>query len=172
MVLTVGLADGQGSTPLRQGHKSGRMTTATLSRRPHNNPHQVGWDVYFGDARIGHIGERAGVPMDVDQWGWTLGFHPGAAVDAHKRGTAGSFEAARSAFEQAWKELEPTLTDENYEAWRDDRDATAWKYRMWDEHCRMPAQTRDGRSRCFCGAEITSASVSDHVRTTHRGIGT
>lgn len=147
------------------------MTTATLSRRPHNNPHQVGWDVYFGDVRIGHIGTRAGVPTDAYQWEWTIGFYPGTDVGVGSHGTGSSFEACRSDFEKAWLQLKPMLTEDNYEAWRYQRDATAWKYRMWGEKILLPTQTQDDRSRCFCGTEITNRSIPDHVRTAHRGIG-
>ena len=28
------------------------------------------WHVYFGDVHVGTIARRAGVPVDVDQWGW------------------------------------------------------------------------------------------------------
>jgi hypothetical protein len=38
-----------------------------LSRRRAANPHQVTWHVYSGDVHVGAIGERAGVPIDVDQ---------------------------------------------------------------------------------------------------------
>ncbi|WP_256565531.1 MULTISPECIES: hypothetical protein [unclassified Bradyrhizobium] len=38
------------------------MTVPALSRKPSDNPHQEGWNVYYGDVRIGHIGTRAGVP--------------------------------------------------------------------------------------------------------------
>lgn len=33
----------------------------------------------------------------------------------------------------------------------------------------MPTQNDDGRSRCFCGAEIATAGVPDHVREAHMG---
>jgi hypothetical protein len=32
---------------------------------------------------------------------------------------------------------------------------------------RMPTQTVDDRSRCFCGIEITAKSTSDHIRASH-----
>jgi hypothetical protein len=48
-----------------------------LTRRRSDNPHRETWHVYFGDIRIGFIGERAGVPVDVDQWEWSCGFYPG-----------------------------------------------------------------------------------------------
>jgi hypothetical protein len=142
-----------------------------LTRRRGNNRHQETWYIYYGDVRVGTISTRAGVPTSADQWGWSLGFYPGTEPGTHRSGTGGTFEDARATFERAWKEIETTLTEENYERWRYDRDATAWKYRMWDSHCRMPTQNRNGRSRCFCGAEITIAGVASHVRTAHRGIG-
>jgi len=50
--------------------------------------------------QVGTIGIRAGVPADVDQWGWTCGFYPQRRVD----GTAANFEIARSEFEAAWRD--------------------------------------------------------------------
>jgi hypothetical protein len=47
-----------------------------LTRRRSDNPHQVTWHVYYGDVHVGTIGERAGVPVDVDRWGWSCGFYP------------------------------------------------------------------------------------------------
>jgi hypothetical protein len=32
------------------------------------------WHVYYGDVHVGTIAIRAGVPVDVDQWGWDCGF--------------------------------------------------------------------------------------------------
>jgi hypothetical protein len=38
---------------------------------------------------------------------------------------------------------------------------------MWDVGCRLPTQTADGRSRCFCGAEIDVTDTSGHIYTAH-----
>ncbi|UEM08585.1 hypothetical protein J4G43_027895 [Bradyrhizobium barranii subsp. barranii] len=143
------------------------MTEPILTRKPHDNPHQEGWDVYYGDVRIGNISTRAGVPKDVDQWGWRLGFYPGTDVGAGSNGTGESFEECRADFERAWLKLKPTITDADYERWRTERDDTAWKYRMWSEKRLLPTQTRDDRSRCFCGVILTNASIPGHVRTAH-----
>jgi hypothetical protein len=142
-----------------------------LTRRRDSNPHQKGWDVYFGDVRIGHIGTRAGVPVDVDQWRWSLGFYPGTDVGQGEHGTGATFEECRSAFEQAWHRLKPQIAEADYERWRYQRDFTAWKDRMWDEKLLLPTQTTENRSRCFCGEKITNADIPNHVRTKHRGIG-
>jgi hypothetical protein len=37
-----------------------------LTRRRSDNPHQTTWHVYYDDIRVGRIGERAGVPVDVE----------------------------------------------------------------------------------------------------------
>ncbi|MGR4927249.1 hypothetical protein ACIPUD_10630 [Bradyrhizobium sp. CAR08] len=148
------------------------MTEPALTRKPHQDPQRPGWDVYFGDVHIGHIGERAGVPKDIDQqWDWSLSFYPGAGAGQDKGGIGVSFEECRMAFERAWQNLKPKITEADYERWRDQRDGTAWKKRMWSEKLLLPTQTRAGRSRCFCGTEITTTSIPDHVRTAHRGIG-
>ncbi|OMH99555.1 hypothetical protein BSN85_36495 [Bradyrhizobium brasilense] len=72
-----------------------------LTRRPSADPHREGWDVFYGDVKVGWIGQRAGVPADADQWGWTCGFYPGCDPE-QTSGPAASFEDARAAFEIAW----------------------------------------------------------------------
>ena len=42
-----------------------------LTRRREKDRHQESWRIYFGDVQVGWIGERAGVPKGVDQWGWS-----------------------------------------------------------------------------------------------------
>ncbi|UPT95419.1 hypothetical protein J4G48_0040400 [Bradyrhizobium barranii subsp. apii] len=142
-----------------------------LTRRRHNDPQRQGWDVYYGDVRVGHIGERAGVPKIVDQWGWTCGFYPGCDPGEQQHGIGATFEDARAGFDAAWKRMLPKKTEAHFEMWRYQRDADAWKRRMWDEKCRMPSQREDGQSNCFCGEPITNRSVPEHIRKAHRGIG-
>jgi fructosamine-3-kinase len=40
-----------------------------LTHRRSDNDHSENWSVYYSDVRVGWIGQRAGVPIDVDQWG-------------------------------------------------------------------------------------------------------
>jgi hypothetical protein len=47
-----------------------------LTRRRSRDAHQEVWHVFYSDVRVGSIGQRAGVAVDVDQWGWTCGFYP------------------------------------------------------------------------------------------------
>ncbi|WP_038950361.1 hypothetical protein [Bradyrhizobium genomosp. III] len=140
------------------------MTTLTRRSDNHN-----GWHVYFGDVRIGQIGKRSGVPTHADQWGWILGFYPGTT--ARLTGSAVSFEQARKQFESAWSRLAPTLSEDQFQIWRRDRDFHAWKYRMWERGCLLPTQKQDGRARCFCGEAITNADIPSHIQAAHRGIG-
>jgi hypothetical protein len=139
-----------------------------LSRRREPEGHHEVWHVYYGDVRVGTIGIRAGVPVDVDQWGWSCGFYPGVEPDGYQNGTARTFKAARAAFRKAWRQLLPTLTEADFQCWRDQRDFTSWKYRMHDCGCRMPTQNPDGRSRCFCGEVIVIAGVDRHIYAAHR----
>jgi hypothetical protein len=88
-----------------------------------NNPHQVTWHVYFGDVRVGAIGERAGVPVNREQWQWSCGFYPGLHPGKHLDGTAATFEEARVGFELAWRE--PNIPDGAFEEWRHDRESRA-----------------------------------------------
>jgi hypothetical protein len=50
-----------------------------LTRR-RSTERQDCWHVYYGDVHVGTIAIRAGVPVDVDQWGWNCGFYPTETV--------------------------------------------------------------------------------------------
>jgi hypothetical protein len=80
-----------------------------LTRRRSDNPHHAVWHVYFGDVRVGTIGERAGVPVDVDQWQWSCGFYPGLHPGQHRHGTVATFAEARAGFEADWRSLLPEI---------------------------------------------------------------
>jgi len=54
------------------------------------------WHVYYADVHIGTIALRSGAPVDVDQWGWILGFYPGTEVGKYRDGTAQTFNLARA----------------------------------------------------------------------------
>jgi hypothetical protein len=62
-------------------------------------------------------------------------------------------------------------TEAQYELWRQARDFHAWKDRMHDERLPLPTQTQNDLARCFCGTEISSASIPKHIQTAYRGIG-
>jgi hypothetical protein len=143
-----------------------------LTRHPDKDPHlKDGWFVYYGDVRVGHIGRRAGVPTHAAQWGWTCGFNPGCDPGQATHGTGDSFEDARDGFEKAWTKLVATRTEAHFELWRQNRDWHAWKDQMMEKGLPLPTQRADGRSRCFCGTEITSTSMAKHVQSLHRGLG-
>jgi hypothetical protein len=44
---------------------------------------------------------------------------------------------------------------------------TAWKYAMHDAGFKLPTQSADSRSRCFCGAAIDTVGMAQHVNTAH-----
>jgi hypothetical protein len=123
--------------------------------------------ILYGDVRIGTITERAGVPHDVDQWGWNCGFYPVTHRREHAEGTAASFNQARDAFEAAWKKYLPKCTSDDLEEYRRQRARTAWNYAMHDTGMRMPTSLPSGRSRSFCGAAIDIAGTERHVYEAH-----
>jgi hypothetical protein len=84
-----------------------------------------------------------------------------------EEGTASEFLKARADFEAAWTRLSPRITEADLTEYRRERAWMAWKEKMWRCGCKLPAQEADGGSRCFCGLDITNASMSDHVRLVH-----
>ena len=113
----------------------------TLTRRLEPDRHQETWHIYYGDVPVGTIGQRAGVPHNVDQWEWRIGFYPVSHRPGERQplgGTARTFEQARAAFEEAWQAYLPRCTDADFAENRRQRAATAWKYRMHDLGLPMP----------------------------------
>ncbi|MGA2057949.1 MAG: hypothetical protein ABSG88_21915 [Bradyrhizobium sp.] len=127
-----------------------------LTRRRGDNPHQVTWHVYYGDVHVGTIGERAGVPFDVDQWQWSCGFYPGLHPGQHCYGTAASFGEARAGLEADWKGLLPEIPEGAFEEWRHQRDWTERKYAMWSRGEKLPSQIPSSMMRCPCGDRFDS----------------
>jgi len=89
-----------------------------LTRRRAKDTHQECWHIFYGDLHVGTITERAGVPHDVDQWGWRCGFYPLTHRHEHAEGTAASFNQARDAFDAAWKAYLPKCTPSDFEEYR------------------------------------------------------
>jgi hypothetical protein len=58
------------------------------------------------------------------------GFYPGTEPGEGSGGTGATFEDARTGFEAAWRAFLPTRTEADFQAWRDQRDWTAWKYAL------------------------------------------
>jgi hypothetical protein len=68
--------------------------------------------------------------------------YPGSRPGECTTGTAASFEAARSAFLAAWRVFLSNRTEADFQAWRDQRDWTAEKYRRFDRGELMPHDRR------------------------------
>jgi hypothetical protein len=117
--------------------------------------------VYYGDVHVGTIAIRAGIPFDEDPWGWTVGFYPGAEGHQDSDGTAATFDQARADFEVAWNDLLPTLTEADFDRWREARDWTARKYVMWDGE-KFPSQKPSSLMRCPCG-EVFDSHLLEHT---------
>jgi hypothetical protein len=78
--------------------------------------------------RVGVIAERSGNPRDTDPWRWSCGFYPCSDPRYHRDGTAANFQAARAAFESAWRDCLPLRTGADFEDWGHHQAATAEKY--------------------------------------------
>jgi hypothetical protein len=142
-----------------------------LTRRRSADSDRETWFIHFGDVRVGTISQRTGVPADADPWNWSVGISAASHRGLHASGTAKSFDAARATFEAAWQWLLPKLTEADFTEWRRQRTWDAWKQAMWDAGLKLPTQVADGRSTCFCGAEIGIADVEQHVLMAHMEAG-
>jgi hypothetical protein len=108
------------------------------------NDRPITWHIHYAGVRVGVIVERSGAPPSSDQWQWCCGFYPGSDPGDDRHGTAATFEAARAAFETAWRDYLPLRTDADFEEWRDQESWTAEKYRRFDHGQRMPPDWRPG----------------------------
>ena len=113
------------------------MPALTRRRYPER---QDCWHVYYGDVHVGTIAIRAGVPVDVDQWGWACGFYPGSHPRECTGGSAPTFEEARAEFEVAWRMFLANRTE--VDSWHDQEAWTAEKYRRFDRGERMSPDWR------------------------------
>jgi hypothetical protein len=126
------------------------------------------WHVYYDDVHIGTIAIQPGVPVDVDQWGWDIGFYPGTKPRQERGGTAATFDQARADFEAAWRALLPTLTEGDFDRWREARDRTAEKYAIWERRELLSSQKSNTMMRCPCGETFDSHDpASSYVHRAH-----
>lgn len=140
-----------------------------LTRRRLNSEHHESWGIFDGDVQVGRISEINGTEGRM-LWQWSCGFYPGCDKPTQQSaGNKDTFEEAKAAFQQAWEKLQPQITPAMRTEWLEHHAFTSWKYAMRDAGCRMPTENTDGRSRCFCGTEITTAGVSEHIRGSHMG---
>jgi hypothetical protein len=114
------------------------------------------WHIYYDDVHVGTIAVRPGVPVDVDQWGWSCSFYPRTQPRQDSAGTAETFEQAKVDFETAWRELLPTLTEADFDRWREARDWTARKCAMWERGEVLPSRKLNTMMRCPCGETFDS----------------
>jgi hypothetical protein len=140
--------------------------TALTRRRDPDTPQET-WLIYYGDVQVGVIAERVGNPTSTARWQWSCGFYPGSHPSEQARGTAGTFDQARGAFELAWRFFWAKHGGADFEEYRRDRAFHAWKQAMSDAGLKLPTQVADGRAVCFCGVTIGIDDMTQHVYTAH-----
>jgi hypothetical protein len=59
-------------------------------------------------------------------------------------------------FEGAWRRLQSAVTEADFQAWRDQRDWTAWKYAVWERGEKLPSQYPSSLMTCPCGETFDS----------------
>ena len=128
----------------------------SLTRRRSDNPHHETWHVYYGDVHVGSIGKRAGVPVGVDQWQWSCGFHPGLYPGQHRYGTAATFAEARFGFEADWNALLPKIPDGAFDEYQHDRDYRAEIRAIHVRGEKLPSEIPSSLMRCICGVTFDS----------------
>jgi hypothetical protein len=139
---------------------------ALTRRRDPDSSHEA-WRIFYDDIHVGTIGMRSGNPPGADPWSWRCGFYPGSEPGEVATGTAESFEAARAAFEAAWRAFLARRNEADFDEYRRHRASDAWKRAMWDAGCKLPTQVASGNARCFCGAVIDIAGTPAHVYAAH-----
>jgi hypothetical protein len=149
---------------LRSAHESARFQRPDPPQRSRQSrllAHLL-WRCSCGDHRKGHDHQRA------NRMAMERRFLSRIECWRRQRRQRSHYDEAKAQFTVAWLKFAHSRKPEDFAAWRDHRDATAWKYRMRDLGLPLPTQSDTGRARCFCGAEITIASVTAHIQTAHR----
>lgn len=134
-----------------------------LTRRRSTNPHQVTWRVYYGDVPVGTIGERAGVPVDVDQWQWTCGFYPGLEPGQHRHGIARTFAEARAGYEADWNHLLPQIPEGAFDEWRRDYECRAELKAKRERGERLDSEIPSSVMLCACGIRFDSHVLGENL---------
>jgi hypothetical protein len=121
-----------------------RMETPIPTRRRDPDAREETWRIFYGDVRVGVIAMRSGNPTTSEPWEWRCGFYPGSNPGECTYGMAATFDEARADFEAAWRVFLSKRTEADFQAWRDERDATAQKYAAWarGKSCRRSSLTR------------------------------
>jgi hypothetical protein len=120
------------------------------------NDRPVTWHVNYAGVCVGMLIERSGVANTAEPWEWHCGFYPGSNPGDQRYGRAATFEAARAAFEAAWREYLPLRSEADFQAWRDQEAWTERKYAMWERGEWMPSQTASSLMTCPCGETFDS----------------
>ena len=101
---------------------------------------------------------------DVDQWGWSCGFH-GLNPGQHRYGTAATFDEARAGFEADWQTLQPEIPKDAFDEWRHDRKINAEIRAKRDRGEKLDSEIPSSIMRCICGIRFDShkpAESYDH----------
>jgi hypothetical protein len=136
-----------------------------LTRRRSSDPHRESWSVYYDNVRVGTIGRRAGVPIEVDQWGWSCGFYPGPEPGQYRSGSAFTFDQARADFEAAWANLLLQIPAGAFDEYRRDSEYRAEIRPIRSRGEKLPSETPSSLMRCVCGLTFDShrpAESYDH----------
>ena len=139
-----------------------------LTRRRSDNPHRETWHICYGDERVGTIGERAGVPVGVDQWEWSCGFYPGLHPGQHRYGIVPTFAEARAGFEADWHQLLAELPEGAFDEYRRDREARAEVRAKRARGEKLDSEIPSSMMRCACGIRFDShVSAANLVHLPH-----
>jgi hypothetical protein len=141
-----------------------------LTRRRCPEARDECWHIYYGDVHAGTLAIRTGNPHDTDPRERRRGFYPGYHPGECSSGTSASFEEARADFEVAWQVFLSTRTEEDFQAWRDQREWTARKYALWDAGKRLdppsygPGKPCSRFMKCPCGLTFDMLGPAQVVR--------
>jgi hypothetical protein len=132
------------------------LTRKRVYKRPET------WHVHYAGVCVGVICERWGAPPTSAQWEWCCGINPGSNPGDDRHGTAASFETARAAFEAAWRDYLPKLTEADFQEWRDQEARTERKYAMRATGERLPSRKPSSLMTCHCG-EVFDSHRLEHT---------
>ena len=137
------------------------MTALTCRRS--DNPHQETWHIHYGEMQFDTIGQRAGVPVGVDQWQWSCGFDPSLHPRQYRYGIAATFAKARAGFEADWHRLLAEIPEGAFDEYRHDREMRA---EIRDRRARgekLDSEIPSSIVRCACGIRFDSHVLAENL---------
>jgi hypothetical protein len=153
--------------------RSCRATRMPALTRRRSADCQDCWHIYYGDVQAGTIAMRAGNPREHRPLGMVLRLLSRIATRPNPVRHIRDLRRCPCRIRVRLGEVFlANRTDADFQAWRYQRDSTAWKYATWDRGFKLPTQLPSGRSKCLSRAGNLGCSYPPASSDLRKPLGT